>query len=395
MGTGGIPVEHLAPGTILAESVYTEDGRLLLIKQGITLSREIIDGLKKRGITKVSTGRAARAEEGKPDAPGGDAGASPPFSCPKSLEKRLFITYNGRKILKLDDPSIQKTKKKAIESSHKLLQGISSSGKIDRDELFGTARGLLNAIAQNQDAFLNIAGIRAVDEYTFEHCVGVAAYTTIIAKAHGLSGDALHAICSGSLLHDAGKMLVDPAILNKPGKLTDEEFDVMKTHTTKGYEVLMENNISKDLAAIALGHHERCDGKGYPKGLQTEGIPLSSRMAAIADVYDALTSDRVYRKAMDLYKAMAIMLSGVGRQFDQGLIGLFQRIVGVYPIGSLVRLSDGCTARVIQQNDGVVRPVIQLLRDGGDRELEDKKIVDLMSRDDLYITEAVMEKEAA
>jgi putative nucleotidyltransferase with HDIG domain len=396
MGGGGIPVENLAPGMVLSESVYSEDGRLLLIKQGVTISEVLKRGLLKRGITRVTIGKNSPAAPAGPEAnPGETAIPGTPFSFPKSLEDRLFITYNGQKVLKLDDPSIQQTKKKALESSHRLLQGISAGNKVDREELFGTTASMLNAIVQNRDAFLNIAGIRAVDEYTFEHSVGVAAYTTIIAKEHGVPDEELLTICSGALLHDAGKMLVDPAILNKPGKLTDEEFRIMKTHTTKGYEILKENNISEDLAAIALGHHERCDGKGYPKGLQTESVPMSAAMAAIADVYDALTSDRVYRKAMDLYKAMSIILAGSGKQFNPKLVGVFQRVVGIYPIGSSVQLNDGCIARVIQQNEGVVRPVIQLFRDGRGSELEDKKVIDLMTDNDLYIVEAVTESEAA
>jgi putative nucleotidyltransferase with HDIG domain len=396
MSSGCIPVKDLTPGMVLSESVYSEDGRQLLIKQGVTLSEEIIRGLLKRQITKVIIGKNSPIDPAGPEARAGQT-AIPGMTSrhPNSIEDRLFITYNGQKVLKLDDPSIQQTKKKALESSHRLLQGISANNKVDREELFGTARIMLNAIIQNRDAFLNIAGLRAVDEYTFEHSVGVAAYTTIIAKEHGVPGDELLTICSGALLHDAGKMLVDPAILNKPGKLTDEEFGIMKTHTTKGYEILKENNIREDLAAIALGHHERCDGMGYPKGLLGKNVPQSAKMAAIADVYDALTSDRVYRKAVGLYKAMSIILSGSGKQFDPKLVGAFQRVVGIYPIGSSVQLNDGCTARVIQQNDGVVRPVIQLLRDGRGNELEDKKVIDLMTENTLYITEAVLENEAA
>jgi hypothetical protein len=112
-------------------------------------------------------------------------------------------------------------------------------------------------------------------------------------------------------------------------------------------------------------------------------------------VYDALTSDRVYRKAMDLHGAMSIILAGSGKQFDPKLVGAFQRVVGIYPIGSSVHLNDGCIARVVQQNEGVVRPIVQLLRDGRGDELADKKIIDLMTDETLYIVEAFSGNEAA
>ena len=389
MNSNGIPVENLMPGMVLSESIYTEDGKQLLIKKGGTLSQELIQGLLKRKIEKVVIGKNDPAPAGEA------ANQDTSFSFPKSLEERLFISYNGQRFLKLDDPSIQKAKKQAIESSHRLLQGISKTNRVDHEEVYDTAREMLHAIFQNRDAFINIAGIRAIDEYTFEHSVDVAAYTTIIAKESGIPYEGLLTTCAGSLLHDAGKMLIDPAILNKPGKLTDEEFDVMKTHTVKGYEILKQNSINEEVAVIALGHHERCDGKGYPKGMRAESTPMSAQMAAIADVYDALTSDRVYRKAMDLYSAMTIILSGNGKQFNPKLVGVFQHSVGIYPIGSSVHLNTGYTARVIQQNEGAVRPVIQLLRDNLGKELEDKKVVDLVESKDIFITEAVKEKTAA
>jgi len=396
MNSNGIPVENLMPGMVLSESIYTEDGKQLLIKKGVTLSQELIQGLLKRKIENVVIGKndpapAAGLAQQVAEAANQDAS----FSFPKSLEERLFISYNGQRFLKLDDPSIQKAKKQAIESSHRLLQGISKTNRVDHEEVYDTAREMLHAIFQNRDAFINIAGIRAIDEYTFEHSVDVAAYTTIIAKESGIPYEGLLTTCAGSLLHDAGKMLIDPAILNKPGKLTDEEFDVMKTHTVKGYEILKQNSINEEVAVIALGHHERCDGKGYPKGMRAESTPMSAQMAAIADVYDALTSDRVYRKAMDLYSAMTIILSGNGKQFNPKLVGVFQHSVGIYPIGSSVHLNTGYTARVIQQNEGAVRPVIQLLRDNLGKELEDKKVVDLVESKDIFITEAVKEKTAA
>jgi putative nucleotidyltransferase with HDIG domain len=245
------------------------------------------------------------------------------------------------------------------------------------------------AITVNHQAFLNIAGVKEYDEYTFEHCVGVATFTTIIAKERGVANESLASICTGALLHDVGKMLIDQAILNKPGRLTDDEFDVMKTHSKKGYELLRENGVEEPVAEIALGHHERCDGSGYPAGLKVKGTPEPAQMAAIADVYDALTSDRVYKKAMDVMGAMKIILAESGKQFNKELVSIFQRTIGIYPIGSLVRLNSGFMARVLDQNEGIVRPVIQMLEDKNGKVLKDQQVINLMDDKNLFIVECL------
>jgi putative nucleotidyltransferase with HDIG domain len=315
-----------------------------------------------------------------------------PYTYPASLEQRLFLNFEGKLILKLDDPTVKQTKQEAIKTARRLLEKVSGSGEIDAAEAFETAREILESITVNHQAFINIAGVKEYDEYTFEHSVDVAAYTTIIAKERGLPTEQLADICTGALLHDVGKMLVDPKILNKPGKLTENEFEAMKTHCRKGYDLLKENGADEPIAGIAHGHHERCDGKGYPQGLEEKGLDEQVQMAAIADVYDALTSDRVYKKAMDVMSAMKIIREDCGKQFNQKLVTIFQRTIGIYPIGSLVRLNNGYTARVLDQNEGIVRPVIQLLSDDEGKPLDDRRVVDLMENRELYIISCLEEQ---
>jgi putative nucleotidyltransferase with HDIG domain len=390
MPTDKIKVKELSVGTTLEDNIYTADGKTLLLKKGISLTKETIDGLLNRGIETVwvlkpeCTSTYPQQTDSK--------GISPDdvtFSFPESLEERLFLIFDGRPILKLDDPAVNRTKKEAIKTAHKLLESVSQSLTVNTSDAVDTAREIMNAITVNHQAFINIAGVKEHDEYTFEHSVDVATYTTIIAKEYGIHRDSLVSLCAGALLHDVGKMLVDPEILNKPGKLTDEEFEVMKTHSEKGYNLLRENDVEEEVAFIAHGHHERCDGMGYPQGLKNGSMPESIQMAAIADVYDALTSDRVYKKAIDVSKAMQIIVSSSGKQFNPDLVSVFQRTIGIYPIGSLVKLNNDFTARVLEQNKGIVRPVIQLLTDKEGNELEDKKVIDLMDNDELFIRECL------
>ncbi len=386
MDTSEIRIRELGIGSTLQENIYTADGKILLLKKGITLTEDHIDNLLNRGIERVRITPADYTYTDQIPQPA-DAVRQPdvPFTYPESLEDRLFLKYDGKPFLKLDDPAVKRTKQKAIETAHRILEKVSQSQALTVTEAEDTAREIMNAITVNHQAFINIAGVKEYDEYTFEHSVDVATYTTIIAKEFGMANDKLISICTGALVHDVGKMLIDPDILNKPGKLTDEEFEIIKTHSRRGYDLLRENQVEEEVAVIAHGHHERCDGKGYPRGLRGDRTPESVQTSAIADVYDALTANRVYKKAMDVSSAMKIILAESGKQFNHKLVSVFQRTIGIYPIGSLVTLNNGFTARVLDQNEGIVRPVIQLLSDSEGNVLDDKTIINLMDNQELYI----------
>ena len=398
MKTTKVQTENLKPGMKLAANIYDLDQRSLLIKKGTFLSKEIIEGLTKRDIDVVLIEEIDESSVSMlrlPLPPDAKRREGIPFTYPESLEEQIFLDYHGKMILKIEDPVIESTKKKAVDTARKILQDVSKEGKLNVKGAEETVSQLIYAISLNKSAFLNVAGIHMVDEYTFVHSVNVAAYTTIIAKEYGMEGDELQSVCSGALLHDVGKMLVDQKILNKPCKLTDEEFNEIKTHSMKGYNILLENGIGEDIAVLAKGHHERCNGSGYPSGLTGEEAPMGAQMAAIADVYDALTSNRVYKKAIDSNGAMSIIVSESVKHFNVEFVSLFQRSIGIYPVGSLVKLNNGFIARVLEQNEGIVRPVIQLLYDGEGRELEDKVVLNLMENKEVFILEGCREKRAA
>jgi putative nucleotidyltransferase with HDIG domain len=398
MKTTKLTTDNLKPGMKLAVNIYWPDQRSLLIKKGTVLSEELIYGLKKRDISIVLVEEkdiTAHTSIRLPLPPDAKRKEGIPFTYPESLEERIFLDYQGKVILKIDDPVIESTKKKAVNTARKILQDITKGGKLDVQAAEETANQLIYAISLNKSAFLNVAGVRMIDEYTFVHSVNVAAYTTIIAREYGYEGTELETVCIGAFLHDVGKMLIDPKILNKPGKLTDEEFSEVKTHSEKGYNILITNGINEEIAQLAHGHHERCNGSGYPSGRTIEQFPLSAQMAAIADVYDALTSDRVYKKAIDANSAMSIIVSESDKYFNMELVSLFQRSIGIYPVGSLVRLNNGYLARVLEQNEGIVRPIIQVCYDNKGTELEDNVVLNLMDNGEVYIVEGHRERAAA
>ena len=385
-----IPVDELLIGTTLDDNLYTSDGRTLLLKKGITLTIDHLSALQSRGIDTVRV--VADSEPiAAPIPQDGMQRDNISFTFPKSIEDRLFLQFDGKPILKLDDPTVKKTKMEAVDTAHKILDKVSKSSTVATAEAVHTAREIIKAITDNHLAFLNIAGIKAYDEYTFEHSVDVATYTTIIAKECGTATEELSSICTGALLHDVGKMLLDQKILNKPGKLTDEEFEIVKTHSSKGYKILKENSVDEEVAAIAYGHHKHCNGGGYPKELHEDSMSEGVQMCAVADVFDALTADRVYKKAMSVGSAMKIIVSESGKQFNNEIVSVFQRTIGIYPIGATVKLNNGYIARVVEQNEGIVRPVIQLLIDDDNNELEDKAIINLMDNEELFVVECIEE----
>ncbi|HOY65465.1 MAG TPA: HD-GYP domain-containing protein [Candidatus Ozemobacteraceae bacterium] len=249
------------------------------------------------------------------------------------------------------------------------------------------ASHLVGEILASPDAIINLIDIKSFDDYTFTHNINVATIAIMIGHAMDMKKDDLHELGTGALLHDVGKLKVSLSILNKDGKLTDSEFAEMKRHSVYGYEILCRSvDLTERSRQVALLHHERFGGSGYPKGLKGRDIPLFARITTIADVYDALTTDRPYRVSMTPYDAIKIVMSGVDNQFDPEVLQHFIRRLSLYPNGSLVKLNDGSIGMVLRANrQAVMRPVIKILRDKNGVRLKQRQEIDLMSEKTLFI----------
>jgi putative nucleotidyltransferase with HDIG domain len=220
--------------------------------------------------------------------------------------------------------------------------------------------GIYASIEQDPGAMLSVARLKTADEYTFMHCVTVCALMAAFARELGMTEGQVRNAAIGGLFHDLGKARVPLDILNKPGALTDAEFATMKNHPRLGMEMLRSHGFDEPIALdICLHHHEKIGGGGYPDGLDDEGISIYARMGAICDVFDAVTSVRVYKRAWDPADALVRMATWKGH-FDRELLAAFIKLVGVYPVGSLVRLSSGLLAVVVQQHkDELYKPVVR------------------------------------
>ncbi len=226
---------------------------------------------------------------------------------------------------------------------------------------------ILTDIKGNQDALGILSDIYVYDNYVFTHSLNVAVYTLGLAVRLGYNERQLLEIGIGALLHDVGKMAIPTEILNKPGQLTKEEFEIIKTHPQIGYDMLRTMpNISLLTAHCALQHHERMNGSGYPHGLKGDEIHEYAQIIGIADVFDAVTSHRSYRKPMLPHEGLDLLYAGVGTLYDLNYIKAFNQTVAVYPIGLTVTLNDGRVGIVVKQNNNLsTHPVVRIITQNG------------------------------
>ena len=222
---------------------------------------------------------------------------------------------------------------------------------------------ITGSIFRNPDAIISLLKIKQADSYTFQHSVAVSTLLISFCRAMEVDRETIELVGIGGLLHDIGKMKVPDRILNKPGKLTEKEFDLMKKHVSYGC-LLLENtpSLSSVSISIAAEHHERYDGSGYPLALKGDQISLYGQMAAIVDVYDALTSNRIYHSGIEPTEVLKKMLEWSEYHFNTALVHNFIRTIGIYPVGTLVRLESGYLAVVIEQNhDDLLHPKVRLI----------------------------------
>lgn len=246
-----------------------------------------------------------------------------------------------------------------------LMKDVRSGKQVDVAPCEPVVDSILDSMYHFPSAFLPLAQMKSRDEYTFQHSVSVSALAVAFGKVLNMPREEIKELAMGGLLHDVGKAKVPGRILNKPGKLDDAEFSVMKHHATDTADLLNNvTGISEIAFNAASQHHERYDGTGYPLRLKGDEISLHGQMLAIVDVYDAITSIRVYHKGMPPTEALRKMYEWSGAHFNPKLVQAFIKGIGIYPAGSLVRLDSeqlGIVRKVMPDN--LLQPVVQLIYD--------------------------------
>jgi HD-GYP domain-containing protein (c-di-GMP phosphodiesterase class II) len=245
-----------------------------------------------------------------------------------------------------------------------VLLDVQQGRAIDTKACQALVKRNLESMLRNESAMLWLTRLKSQDLYTSLHCLSVSILAMGFGTHLGLADDKIELLGIAGLLHDVGKMKIDPTILNKPGKLTEEEFQHIKLHPTFGYQALCNQ---EDIPAAAIqaahGHHERLDGKGYPQGLAHYQIPFTTRVITIVDAFDAITSHRAYDDARPIQTAYDVLRSSAGQQFDEALVHEFIRWLGVFPVGTLVELHTGEVGLVLEKHPHLhLRPKVVVLR---------------------------------
>lgn len=209
---------------------------------------------------------------------------------------------------------------------------------------------ITDSVARNPGALISLARLKTVDDYTYMHSVAVCAMMVALAKQLGLDAEQTRSAGLSGLMHDLGKAMMPMDVLNKPGKLTDAEFSIIKTHPQEGHRLLLTGSeLDPMVLDVCLHHHEKTDGSGYPKGLKGDEISLFAKMGAVCDVYDAITSNRPYKSGWDPAESLRKMAEWANGHFDGKVFQAFVKSLGIYPIGSLVRLTSGRLGVVVEQ----------------------------------------------
>jgi HD-GYP domain-containing protein (c-di-GMP phosphodiesterase class II) len=246
--------------------------------------------------------------------------------------------------------------KQIKNQAHQLVRTVMHDARlgkaIELDQVEPVVQNITESILRNPGALTGLLRIKNKDDYTFLHSVSVCTLLVAFCRSTGVDAELTRQAGLGGLLHDTGKALVPDDVLNKPGRLTEEEFEVIRKHPKDGYDILLKTPGLGDIPLdITIHHHERMDGSGYPDKLPGDRISTVAQMAAIVDVYDALTADRCYHKGMSAAEALRKIFEWSKFHFNPQHVQSFMRCVGIYPVGTLVLLESGRLGVVIEPHE--------------------------------------------
>ena len=342
-----IKTRSATPGMKIDQAIIDRLGRVL-VARGSVINEYVIDSLLKLGVMNIYV----QDGEAEPD--------DDKIVISKAAEKQIEKLYTeDRSKLQLSDS----VRKRVAEGIQFIYSGDMSPEVSDATA--SITNDLLDAIDSNNAIAIDITALKTSDEYTFKHSVDVATISMILAKQQGLSRQQIYEIGVSGLLHDVGKTKVPLEILNKPGRLDEEEFAVMKQHSVFSYRMVQANpNFSNEVALAALQHHEKINGSGYPMGVNEEQITPYAKILSVADIYDALVTERPYKPAFTQRDAVEMIMS-MTHELDMTAMKSFLESMILYPVGSIVELSNGEKAKVVCNSPHyILRPTVVGLTSG-------------------------------
>ncbi len=290
-------------GDVLATDIYKKDGSTLLITKDTVLNDYIKNSLVKHGVHTIN----------------------------------IYDTDIDNELVGFTDMYIS-----TVNETKKIFRNIITTGTVKAQQLIDIADHIYGNINRNQEIIKCMSCVRSIDEYTYIHSVNVAFYSMMLAKWLNLSNAEINEAILAGLLHDVGKMKIPQEILNKAAKLSKDEFEIMKQHTLYGYELVHNiKGLNQEIKKAILLHHERMDGSGYPFGCRADKLNIYAKIVAIADVFDAMTAERVYKSQSTPFEAFEMFLTEGARTFDITMLNTFMSRMPSYLTGIKVLLSNG------------------------------------------------------
>lgn len=350
-----ISVDQLKEDMIIAKTIIRSNGTTLL-GEGKKIKKNYIQRLKELGITEI------------------------------------YIKDSVKNNIKTESEDIIKlqTKKEAIVTVEELMGKVHFGRDIEVNRVKVIINEIIDELLYNDNILIKIADIRSVDDYTFGHCVNVGILSIATGISLGYTKDDLISLGIGGILHDIGKAKIAAQILNKPSGLTDNEYTKIKKHSQYGYDILKEyTDLDESICNIALYHHERYDGQGYPQGIKGEELHEFVKIVSIADVYDALTSNRSYKKKIPAYNAIEYIKSMSNHQFDGFIVKKFIENIALYPVGTEIVLNNGLKGYILEsRKEFPTRPLIRITYDNN-KEVPKSYELDLIDHKSLVIIDAI------
>lgn len=347
-----ISTGNIVPGMKVAANIIGGDGSVLLAR-GVELTLNYIDRLKEIGI------------------------------------QSLYIEDELSKDIIIKDVILEQTRMAALQTIHSIADSCRRDKKIDLPSAQKVVNTIVDEISAQRNLMINFSDLRLKNDYQFAHAVNVCVLSIALGISLQFNELQLRNLGVGALLHDIGMVKIPEKIIRKPGKLTKAEYAEVQKHPWLGFNILRATEGINILSAhAALQHHERLDGKGYPRGLYGQEIHDFGQIVAVADVYDAMTHDQVYRAALPVYEVISILRSASPACFAPHLINRFIDSIAVYPLGTLVALNNKAVGIVVDVNlQEKAKPIVRIIVDDTGRIVAENREVDLTRDSRLFISE--------
>lgn len=371
-----VAVKKLRDGMVLAEPIYDIDGKMLF-SEGLKLNNKRIERIMSLELVTIMIEESAYEDPVMQE------------MVSESAQQMKNVIEEKQAVRK--QQILNETRSEAAQMVNDIFNEVLNDDTVKTEKIKRIVERLIEAILYDDQVVLNLSNLSTIDDYLLSHSVNVCVLSLITGIYLGFSQPRLVKLGTGALIHDIGKILVSSDILTKPGPLSDEEFDQMKQHTIYGHKILKDTlKYDKESANIPLYHHERIDGNGYPFGVTGGEIPLFAKIVSVMDVFDAMTTDRVYSEKVSHYNAVSYLLKNIHTQFDEDIVKKFITLIGFYPLGLGVRLNTGDIGQVISTNKK--KPLVKVLMDANGNRLKNYYEIDLYKNPTISVIDVDIQK---